>query len=342
MFGARSEKVSAADWYLGDNASAIAWSPDSRHVAAALASGKIKVIDTKADDTVVRLDGHKFGAMGIAWSPDGAAIMTAGQDGTARLYDVSTSSLVKTLQCGSQWVEHVAWSPDGRHVATAAGKTLCMWTDRGEPVFEYKDHRSTVSAMQWQYAGDRVATACYGAVSLFSPQNPEPYQKLECASSLISLAWSPSTKHIVAGTQEATVNFWKPPFEDGKYLEMRGYETKVKELAWDRKSQFLATGGGSQVTVWDADSELEGSTPKALRHLYRVTQLTFQRSGDLLASGSKEGFVTVWNARESDTPVWEKRLAGDVLVARWSPDDSALAVCTADGRMSVLEAPARQ
>ncbi|MEO9362366.1 MAG: WD40 repeat domain-containing protein [Nitrososphaera sp.] len=327
-------------WYLGDNATAIAWSPDCKRVATALASGKVKVFEVNADDAVCRLDGHRFGAMGVAWSPDGSTIATAGQDGKAHLYDTSSASLIKTLQGGgAQWVEQIAWSPDGRHLATAAGKSLRLWTDRGDLVYEFKDHRSTVSAMQWQYAGDRIATACYGAVLFFSTKSPKPCQELEWQSSLISLVWSPDGKYVAAGTQEASVYFCKLVSKDRKDLTMSGYETKVKELAWERKSRFLATGGGRQITIWDIVNGPEGSMPQVLRHLFRVTHLAYQRSGDLLVSGSKEGFVAFWRPEESKVPVREIRLGADILAARWSPDEASVAVCTADGYLAVLETP---
>ncbi len=337
----KSEKVAPSKWYLGDNAADIAWSPDGRHVAVALASGRVKVVDTSADDSICRFDGHKFGAMGVAWSTDGSTIMTAGQDGMARIWEAYTGNLVSTLQGGAQWVEHIACSPDGQYFATTAGKHLKVWTSKGELVYEFKDHRSTISAIQWHSANkDKLVTACYGTIHIFDLEKAQPYDVLKWESSLISLAWSPDGKYIGAGTQDAAIAMWELPSKKGRNFQMTGYETKVRELAWNRDSKFLATAGGRQVTIWNFGGKgPERTTPQVLTHMFKVTQLAYQQNGGLLVSGSKEGHLIFWRPESSKVPVDENKLSADVLLVRWSPDHSAVAAFTSDGHLWLLKAP---
>lgn len=297
--------------------------------------------------------------MGVAWSPDGSAVATAGQDGKARIWDPATGAELRALDGGAQWVEHVAWSPDGRYLATAAGKVLRVWAaDGGGPMYEFRGHRSTIAAMQWHRNKNEIATACYGSLLLFNVESGngagEPYEALEWSSSLISLTWSPDGRYVGAGTQEASLVMWRlqeqpKPGKGGSSKEedagiefqMTGYESKVKELAWDRTGRFLATGGGQRVTIWDfAGAGPEGTTPQVLRHLFRVTQLAYQRAGDVLVSGSREGHLVFWRPESSSVPLHEVKLSADIVLARWSPDDSAVAACTSDGRLWVVDAPA--
>jgi len=57
------------------------------------------------------------------------------------------------------------------------------------------------------------------------------------------LVWSPDGKWLVSGNQDPSVHLWIP--EQDIELQMSGYETKVKHLAFDHTSRWLATGGGA-------------------------------------------------------------------------------------------------
>ncbi|HMP41901.1 MAG TPA: WD40 repeat domain-containing protein, partial [Roseiflexaceae bacterium] len=67
-------------------------------------------------------------------------------------------------------------------------------------------------------------------------------RKFEWKGSVLVLAVSLDGKYIAAGAQNASVHFWI--CRDGTDLEMSGYPRKVRELAWDSSSSYLATGGG--------------------------------------------------------------------------------------------------
>ena len=106
-----------------------------------------------------------------------------------------------------------------------------------------------------------------------------------------TLEWSPSGKYIATGDQDSTVHFWIA--NTGQDLQMWGYETKVLELAWSFNSRYLATGGGTQVVVWDCSGKgPENTRPMMLEgHQQLIKHLRFQRQGMLLASGGNDGML---------------------------------------------------
>jgi WD40 repeat protein len=254
----------------------------------------------------------------------------------AKLWDPVSGSLVIAMEGGAAWVEHLQWSPDGKHLATAAGKKLRIWDEQGALAGIHKDHPSTVAAICWRPDGQAVATASYGGVHLLRIGEEVPYERLEWKGSLVSLAWSPNARFIAAGSQEATVNFWKLPYRPHEQLHMSGYASKVKELAWDSESRFLATGGSNLVTLWDVSGKgPAGRRPAQLKgHPEKISQLAFAHGRPLLASGDRSGNALIWRLGQS-RPASSKSLPGGISALSWSTDDQFIAWGTGEGGISL-------
>lgn len=320
---------------IDDHVQALAWSPDGANLAAASIDGRITVYGR---DGVRRLDfvAHEFGTTEMVWSPHSSVLASAGQDGYGRLWDAETGDMRAELPGGSAWVESIAWCPTRPILATAAGKRLRIWSDSGALLREFADHPSTIADIAWKPGGTEIAAAAYGGLTIWSPDAAEPLVRHQWQGSTLVIAWSPDGKYIATGDQDATVHFWIA--STGDDLQMWGYETKVRELAWDSASRFLATGGGSVIVVWDCSGKgPEGTKPIMLDgHEGPITTLAYQHEGLMLASGSSDGRVCLWR------PGAGRRVQGTVDVGEplslvtWSRDDRLLAFGTESGDVGVI------
>jgi WD40 repeat protein len=160
----------------------------------------------------------------------------------------------------------------------------------------------------------------------------------------LALAWSPDGKMLAHGNQDSTVHFWY--YDDARDMQMWGYRTKVRELAWDHTSRHLATGGGPVVCIWDtraSDRGPEGSRPVMLEghdEESTLTALAYQSRGFLLASAGTDGRVFLWqptNARGPQVGAFEFPGA-EASVLAWSPDDRSLAAGSGTGVVAVFRA----
>jgi WD40 repeat protein len=324
---------------LDESAVSTAWSSTGEFLAAASASGSIYVFDLPNGRHVREWAGHQFGATQVAWHPQELLLASAGQDGKVRLWRTGADDAIETLDCGDEWVEHISWSPSGCYLATAAGRKLKLWDKEGRLVCAYPDHPNTIASLVWKNDSDELVSACYGKVQFWRPEKPESHRTFFWKGSMLSLAWSPDGRYLCHGNQDATVHFWV--VKSGKELQMWGYPTKVRELAWNHHSRYLATGGGSSVTVWDCSGKGPANTkPIELKHhTHPVTRLAYQRSGPLLASACGEGRVALWKPGKQKMPEATSRLPGSVTDLAWSPDDSLLAVAGEEGSLAVYSCP---
>lgn len=327
----------------GDHVAGVAWLPDGQRLAVAPSEGELAVLDRATGARRLTFPAHVDGNAAISASSREPWLATAGHDGKVRVWNCDSGALVRELEAGHPWVEQVAFSPDGTLLAATAGRILRVWDAAGELQIECADHDSTIAALAWRPDSRGIGTGCYNGAQLFRQQDgaweSAPYEELRWRGSIISLAWSPNGRYVGGGSQEATIQFWKLPYRVGEELFMSGYQTKVKELAWDKESRFLASGGGEIITVWDVSGKgPRGRTPLQLEgHAGRVTALAFQGRGPLLASGGADGSAFVWDLQAGTRHRRQLAPAAPISALTWSGDGSALALGAADGTVCVWE-----
>lgn len=317
---------------------AMAWSPRGEHLVVGLGDGRIAWIEPVQLKVPRTQPAHAGGILGLGWDPKGERLATSGEDGRVHVWHPDRHEPIWEASQGRDWMEFLAWSPDGSYLACAGGSAVQVWDRDGHRVNRLERFGSTVSGLAWRSDGKAIAVASYGVVQVFALGEDVPTAALVWKSSFVSLAWSPDGRHIAAGTQENSVVYWQAPLGDGEPLQMSGYASKVKQLAWDHRSRHLATGGGEIVTVWDVSGAgPEGRRPQQLEgHEQRVTALAYKPDGDLLASGSKDGELRLWNPRASDEGVPASALGHSVEVVAWSANGARLAAAAGDGTVALF------
>ena len=334
----KSNKIERWVFDTSDFVSHMEISKNGLFVAVSLASGPIKIFNRK-DGSQIALDGHEFGTMEISWSPDNSKLASVGQDGKLKIWDVKTQKLLKTLKGGAQWVEHVSWSPSGDYIASTAGKILRIWSAEGFLFQEYKQHPSTVTAIHWNSKSTEIATASYGKIMIFLIGVNEPQKILPYPSSIIVLSWHKNGLWIVAGTQEGSVCGWQLP-NGGDPIDAQGYETKITQLSWSKNGKNLATVGGRWIVIWNFFGKgPEGRQPEILKDDRKVTQMSYQNNGDLLASGTKDGSILFWRPAVPEKPRLVFEVDSAINHLRWSEDGSFLVICSEDGKVRIWNSP---
>jgi len=349
----------------------LAWSPDVSYLAAAAASGPVALFAPADGARRHELPGHENGTNCLAWAPlapgerdqqsegrsqvteikpsgltsdlwpltSGSLLATGGQDGAVKFWDAAAGQHVATANLGSAWVEHLGWRSAGGTPAlllAAAGKNLFALRPDGSVVHTFKPTPKTISALAWQPAGGCVAVAYFGGVCLWDADDFIVQKEFPYANGIHALVWSPNSRWLVSGNQDPSVHLWIPA-EDVE-LQMSGYEGKVKELAYDHTSRWLATGGGKDCCVWDCSGAgPEGREPAMLPHDAKVCAVAFQHTHGLLATASQDGVVQLWSPERAQPLRATVKMPSAATKLAWSPDDRLLAIGSAKGAVYVLK-----
>ncbi len=316
---------------------ALVWSPQGDALAAAGADGGVYLFDADPRPRLRRICEHARGALNVHFIRGGRHLVSGGQDGEVQVHDCASGALSYKLAVPGQWVEHFTSSADGRLLALAAGRQVRVYeADTLSLVHAFKPLPATVAGLAFAPRGILLAAASYGGVQLLTPSMPYGVRTLAWTGACVSLAWRPDASVIVAGGQDASVQFWRLP--KGKHAAMSGYATKVRELAWNGSGRWLASGGGSSVVLWDFKPGPEGHPPRILHsHADCIVGLRWQRRGPLLASVSRDGALLLWRPGRSEFPLESYKLAFVPTTLAWSPDDRLLAIGGDGGQLVVID-----
>lgn len=233
----------------------------------------------KTEDGVAILDGvndknvlvkHLFdvedSVLCLAITPDGKLLAAGGCDRAVRVFDLSEglekAKLVQTVENHADWVLGCDLSADGKYLVTAG-------RDKTAKVWDLKAKESVVTFPEHKEIVYGVAVKADGSVG-FS---------------------------VGADRQVRT---WKPSGEGKQVKNAGGHGDDVFKIVSNPKQPMLATSSADKtVRLWNADSLAAMKTLSGLNDF--VYTVAFSRDGELVAGGSYDGGVAVWNVKDGKT-----------------------------------------
>ena len=237
----------------------------------------------------------------VALSPAGDLIASAGDGTDVVLWDPVTGDKVREPLPHPRGVTALAFHPrDGRLASGGFGDVL-IWDPRdAESLLRSLHFGDLVLSLAFSPDGRLLAAAgrdgsFHGAVRVWETDTgrragPSPPR---VSGSVTSVALSPKSDLIAAGTSNGEVHLWD--LSAGHQTGLRlGHTGPVSAVAFNRDGTLLATGEGDTVRLWDAATGDPVGGPLS-GHVDDVTALAFSPTSDLLASGSRDGSVRLWD-----------------------------------------------
>src|SRR5882724_1300394 len=135
---------------------------------------------------------HESFASGIALAPRHSLLISAGYDGVLQWHDLTRKRPVKKVLAHKFWSWRMAVSPDEKYVASVTGQYLAGGYDY-EPLAEREP-----------------------SVKLFNARTGKIVHQLSHLPPVLSLAFSPDSRHVAAGNLMGDVQVWE--VESGKQV----------------------------------------------------------------------------------------------------------------------------
>ena len=285
---------------------AVAWSPDSTHIASGSRDKSVRVWNVATGGNMVTYQGHTgFGAsvQAVIWSPDGTYIASGSHDKTVQIWKASTGLHINTLRSGSDHINALAWSFDDKHIVSGSEEQkVYIWdTATGRVVFTYRGHSWSVK----------------------------------------SVAYSPEGRYIVSGGEDQTVQVWNAT--SGETLttyrvDYRLDSGAVNAVVWSPNTNYIAFGGDDRmVHICSATAKRHILTYNG--HPGRVLAVSWSPNGKYIASSSVDRTVQVWNAADGKHIYTFRGHSGIVTTVSWSPNGKYIASGSEDKTVQVWIAP---
>lgn len=316
-------------------------------MAAALGDGRVLIAPAEAGAGAHPVAAHDGAVLDLIPAPDGSGWLAGGDD--SRLSHIGPDGTVTPLaDFGRAWVEAVAASAASGAVAVAAGKRLHVF-DRPRPAQApvapgvTRATPTTATDIAFDPKGRRVAASHYGGVTLHWARavDAEP-RKLARSGPNLRVTWSPGGDYVVAALQENALHGWR--LSDGANMAMRGYDAKVKSLAWIAGGRYLATGGLDRVICWPFTGRggpMEQQPVEIGGGLgARVTTVAARPRSQAVIAGFGDGAVLVADPRRDSAGSLVRTPGGGPISAlAASPDGRHAVAGTETGELDLLSLP---
>jgi eukaryotic-like serine/threonine-protein kinase len=149
---------------ISQMAFSVAFSPDSKTVAAGGQFGVVKLYDTESGRELNTLQRQELAvdfASSVAFSPDGRKVAVGNWQGQVRIWDATSNQLDMSLIGHTDAIRAIAFLDGGKTLATASvDRTIRLWdVATGQERIALKGHENTVTGVAVAPDGSALATS---------------------------------------------------------------------------------------------------------------------------------------------------------------------------------------
>lgn len=288
--------------------SSVAFSHDSRKLAIGL-KDQLRLIDIESKAVVQTIELKSGQVRSIAFSPDGKSIATGSYQKSV-LFDATTGAIVREFNGHRGYVTGIAFAPDGKRLATSCEDEVGrIWNlqDEATPPLLLKGHSDPVNGIAWSPDGSAVATAAgddtrptragqvrtWDSVSGAEQQQFDLHQKASTG-----VVFSRDGHYLLSSGLDEHVNVYdlvtKKPHG---FFGGHSRPTNAVIVHPDGETAISISGGRAvgknELIAWEIETGEPVMTVEA--HAAKVTSVAVSHDGRLVATGSQDRSVALWN-----------------------------------------------
>jgi len=326
---------------------AVTFSPNGTLLASCSKDATIRLWNVEAEPgiCVATLRGHSSDSWvyGVGFAPNGKLLASSASDGTVRLWDVESRKCVAALKRDSSSATYVRFvPPSGKLLAFNDDSNVRIWDAASRScVATLTGHKKHAVSLDVSPDGRLLASGSDDTtVRIWNVESRHCVAMLTGhTKSVVSLSFSPDGHWLASGSGDTTIRIWDVEAHQCT-ITLEGHPHTVRYLVFAPDSRTLASCSvlDRMIRLWDVKSGRR--TPSTLKgHLDEVMCLDFHREGKLLASGSMDNTVGLWNvASDHCTPPLQGHPShAAVLSVSFSSDGRYFATCASDRTIRVWE-----
>ncbi|WP_414548851.1 NB-ARC domain-containing protein [Anabaena sp. CCY 0017] len=297
----------------------VAFSPDGQTVASCSFDGLIKLWDTQTGDCLKTFDEHTGIVWSVSFSPDGRTLASGSQDTSIRLWDINKGKCLKILHGHNSWVFSVSFNLDGSILASGSQDCdIRLWDiNKGICIKTLPGHDDRVCSVRFSPDGKTLASGSNdSSVRLWDVSKGLCVRTLQGHKDWVwSVCFSSDGQTIATTGNDSSVRLWN--VLQGTCMKiLHGHTSEVYSAIFSADDQILfSVGRDSRLCFWDVTKgvcmrTLQGHSsgvlsvsfnPVCLRQTYGESPASSKGIDCLLATGSYDGLVQLWDVESGDS-----------------------------------------
>lgn len=358
--------------------SSLAFSPSGGRLAIGSLYYYTMILDLTDPTNISRYtinQGHGNSVLGVAFDPSNDnRLASSSNDNTIKFWDISDLFNIKEtneLSGSSSGVTSIAFNPNGKYLASGSSDNAIILWNLSDPkppsrIATLAGINAAISSVAFMPNnkspnGDILAAGSYDpihSIFLWKQQDYEnntsvPTRLSDHTVSLSSINFSSNGNILVSGSWDNTFKLWDMTAPNYKELSsVKNSQTShVFSVALSPNGNYLAVGGEPPtigkapiITLWDVKNPtnplktIEGHTYRAGKLKTGIASLTFSPDSNILASGSSDTNIILWDVSDPISPSKITTLSGHsdtVNSLAFSPNGNLLASGSDDNSVIV-------
>jgi len=299
----------------------------------------IRLWDSETGKLKQALTGHQASIRGLAFPIENSqTLFSGGEDQSVKIWDIISGKCNRSIQGYTNPVWSITFSPKGSLLVSGGEDRLVRLWDVSTEDKIYRDltrHQHLVRTLAFNTEGTLLASGSYdGTVVVFHTTTWKIVKTIKEDKSLenensgrvISVAFSQDSKKLaVSYYYGKKVSLWD--IEQWKLITtISDFTERVRDVAFCPNKDILAISNDSTkepiIKLWDIKERQDIRCLKG--HTSPVWSLSFSRDGKILASGSADKTIRLWN--------WE---TGESIELKGHESRIRSIAVSADGKMIV-------
>lgn len=275
----------------------ISISKDGNHMLS-VANNKIHLWDTKNGKILKTFIGQDWNIRSVFFSPDGDSILSCTEN-KIKIWDKSEFLHFKLHEGHQGSILSISFSPDG--VALASGgvdNSVKLWNKTtGKLLKKFIGHKDQVNFVKVSnnVVNGYIASGSYDkTIKIWDIKSEKCLSSMEKhMGSVDCLDISPDDSLVVSGSLDKTVKLWRS--FDGSLLKSFDVLSEVKSVCFSKDGELIFCGlVDSKIKILHKDS-LNLLIDTLTGHSNFVNSIACSTQSDIIASGSSDRTVIVWN-----------------------------------------------
>jgi len=294
-------------------------------LAFALLNGEIGILDTQTKNFIgIINNGHLKGARIGSFSSNGKFLSTGSFDKTAKVWKIDN---IRSTSMPSHdfTINGVKFSPDGKWIATGGWDSkVILWNFYSGHSTLFRGHSEAIREVAFSPDGKYVATGSNDFTArIWDVQTGQVIHILTGHTNHVwGISFNPDGNLLATGSYDGTIRVWD--VKKGNLIRILEPREGIRCVIFSPDGKYLATGVDDGLILWDTSTwKKAGFFP--VHRLNRSTIIDFSHDGKLVASGSADGGLKIWEVKSEKLWKYIGKETSAVDGLAFSPDGNFIA-----------------